>query len=99
VDFDDVAVTVPEPGDAVGDVQVLAAGVGVPGGAGSGLEADLRHGGALLGPVRGCDDVQPHSAGELCFRVQDGLALGFDNHDFSFQPVLFGEDALGEGEG
>src|SRR6478672_9012768 len=82
VDLDDVAVAAAEPGHAPGDAEVLSAGVGVPGGAGSGGEPDGGDDHALVAFVRQGDGVQTQVADELLGRVLAGGLGWFDVHAF-----------------
>jgi 4-carboxymuconolactone decarboxylase len=82
VHLDDGSVALAEAGDALRDAEVLAAGVGVPGGASTGGEADGGDDHTLVGLVRNGDGVEPDVPGELLGRVFDGGLLRFDVHSF-----------------
>ena len=84
VQLDLLAPTGLHPRDALGDVQRLAAGVRVPGGAGSGGEAHLGHDHVLTGITRVRDGVQPDVARELLGRVLGGGRAGVDQHGVAF---------------
>jgi hypothetical protein len=72
VDLNDLAVPSAEAADALGDADVLAVLVRVPGGAGSGSEADGRDDHGLVALVGQRDRVEPGVAGELGRRVLRG---------------------------
>src|SRR6202162_4965105 len=72
--------------DAVGDVERLSEGVRMPGGAGTGAEADGVH----PGPRRryaGIDRIDPDVAGEHLVWALGGRRLGRNLHDSSFPSV------------
>src|SRR4051812_34437276 len=83
-DFLDAASAVGDVADAIGDVEGLAAGVGVPCGAGAGGEADVgaSHGGLVVGVA---DAVDVDGAGEPVAGAGGGLtSAGSELHGDSF---------------
>jgi 4-carboxymuconolactone decarboxylase len=95
VHLDDGSVALAEAGDALRDAEVLAAGVGVPGGARSGGEADGGDDHTLVSLVRNGNGVEPYVPGELLGRVLDGGLLRFDLH--GFDRTLAGNGVAGTG--
>jgi hypothetical protein len=87
MDLEDLAVPGPEPGNTLGDAEVLPAGVGVPGSARTGREPDDGYRHALVGVMRCGQEVHPDVAGELLGWVLDRGRGGFDVHAGSVQRV------------
>ena len=80
MDFDDLPVPGAEAPNTLGDAQVLAVLVGVPGGACSGCEANGGDDHCLAFLMGQRDRVKPDVTGELCGWVLGGWRSRFDIH-------------------